>query len=562
MKNKNNSKNPDWFEKFKKTEEYEMFAKNPVAYFSAEYGLESSLPTYAGGLGILAGDFVREVGMQDFPLVSVGLMYKKAQGILSLKETEKNSQLKVVLGEDGEEVVVELPLENRTVKIRALQWQEGNAKVYLLDTDMEANDEMDRNITKNLYDEDRDMRLKQEIVLGIGGFRFLARLGHHPSVYHLNEGHSAFLALELVRHEMDHQKVDFHAACQFAKRHVIFTNHTLVLAGQERFSKEKVEQLIDPCAKEICINSADIAELGAEEGIPNSFSMTKLSFNLSSKSNAVSKIHLEKADLLWPNQMTDYITNGIFIDRWDKIKEFPSQDIWTTHLNNKRILLNLIKEQIGQAWEETDLIFVWARRLVEYKQPLLFLDNLERLTEIIANSKVKIRIIFSGPTSEIENKYITAIKEIIEKKLISNVIFVPNYSIHLAEILTAGADIWLNTPVVGREACGTSGMKAGLNGVLALSTRDGWIAEVDEEEIGWIADEKVPGAEIFHILEKKIIPLYNKHLNNVVDSEWTERMNRARNLVLEQFSTTRTLKEYVEKLYIPVLQQKHTRKTE
>jgi len=460
----NNDNYSNWFLEFKKTEEYKAFAKNPVAYFCAEYALDSSLPTYAGGLGILAGDYVREAAMRGFPLLSVGLRYQKAQSVLSSKKQEAKNKLKTVIDKNNQEIIVSVPIGKRIVKAKAWLWEEDEAKVFLLDTDITENDPKDREISKCLYDENRDNRLKQEILLGLGGFRLLALLGYHASVYHLNEGHSAFLTLELVRHEMKHQRVNFRDACEFAKKHIIFTNHTLVPAGQEVFSSDKISSFIELCAEEICLNNKDITTLGAWESDSNIFSMTTLSFKLSTKSNAVSKLHAEKSKKIWPNQIIDFITNGINVKKWDKIVDTSIKNIWERHLENKRKLLTLVKEEVGEIWNETDLIFVWARRLVEYKQPLLFLDNIEKIIEISRNSPVPIRIIFSGPTGGNESPLVATIKKIIEEKLKGIAIFVPNYSTEIAEILTAGADVWLNTPLVGFEACGTSGMKAGLNG--------------------------------------------------------------------------------------------------
>ncbi|HEY4503169.1 MAG TPA: alpha-glucan family phosphorylase [Candidatus Paceibacterota bacterium] len=550
----------DWFINFKKSDGYQTFVKNPVAYFSAEYALDSAMPTYAGGLGVLAGDYVREVAMQEFPLVAVGLFYKKAQSILSLEGNNSENKLKIVKDKNNQELIVFIPMDHRVLKAKAWQWEDNGTKVYLLDTDIEENDPQDRLITNKLYDEDRDVRLKQEILLGIGGFRLLAGLGYHASVYHLNEGHSAFLALELVRHEMEHQKVDFKTACDFAQKHIIFTNHTLVPAGQEQFTNEKVGLLIDPCAKEICINSSDIVKLGSFEDDSSTFSMTTLSFKLSEKSNGVSKFHTQKAKEIWPNQKMENITNGIFIKRWDKLGGLGKGDIWEKHLENKIKLLDMVKEKTGDVWSSTDLIFVWARRLVEYKQPLLFFDNVDKLVEISKNSSVPIRVIFSGPTGEVENPFVKEIKKIIEDKLKGTAIFIPNYSLDVAEVLTAGADVWLNTPMAGTEACGTSGMKAALNGALALSTNDGWIHEVAEEDVGWVLKNEQNGEEIMRIIENEIIPVYLEHLKNPIDSIWAGRMERARNLIQNNFSTSRTLQGYIEKLYIPTLKQKHTHK--
>jgi starch phosphorylase len=557
-----NTKDGEWFEEFKKTESYQAFVKHPVAYFSAEYALDSALPTYAGGLGILAGDFIREVAKQEFPLIAVGLFYQKAQNILALKENGNIHKIKTVLDESGADLIVTVPIEHRVVKIRARLWEEGKAKVYLLDTDIDENDPMDRDISKSLYDENRDLRLKQEILLGIGGFRLLAKLGYHASVYHLNEGHSAFLSLELVRHEMEHQKVNFQKACEYAKKHIIFTNHTLVPAGQERFATEKVKSFTGLCAEEICLNPKDIVGLGTTEESPEIFSMTTLSFNLSTKANAVSKIHMRKSHELWPEHNIENVTNGIFIPRWDKVGVGSGINLYEKHLENKKTLLKFIKDKTGECWSEGDLVIAWARRLVEYKQPLLIFNNIEKICEIIKNSPVPIRIIFSGPTGNIENRFATEIKKLAETKLKGNLVFIENYSTEVSERLTAGADIWLNTPIEGTEACGTSGMKAGLNGALALSTNDGWINEVHGDDIGWVVTESKNNEEVLATLAQKVIPLYQDHLQNKESSDWTQKMMKARNLILEDFSTTRALREYIEKLYIPTLAQKHKHKIE
>ncbi len=547
----------NWFSEFKKSDEYEIFVKNPVAYFCAEYALDSTLPTYAGGLGILAGDFVREAAMENFPLVAIGLYYKKAQSALSAVENGNQKKLKKVIDKDGEEIMVSMPLADRIVSIKAWQWDENGAKVYLLDTDIPENDSEDRKITEQLYDENRDIRLKQEIVLGIGGFRLLARLGYHASVYHMNEGHSAFLALELVRHEMEHQRASFENACQYAQKHILFTNHTLIPAGQEQFLAEKVGLFMGQYAEEMGLEGVDIAQLGSVEYDSNLLSMTILSFNLSAKSNTVSKLHMEKARQIWPNQTMENVTNGIFITRWDKLGDVSKESVWKKHLQNKRRLLSLVKEKSGEVWSETDLIFAWGRRLVDYKQPLLLLDNTERLLEILKNSPVPIRIIFSGPTGENNSPFVEKIKKIAEEKLKGAAIFIPNYNTDIAETLVAGADVWLNTPLIGSEACGTSGMKAALNGVLNLSTNDGWVHEVNGKDIGWVVNESQNGEEIRALIEKNIIPLYVGHLKNSEHSEWVEKMITARNLILQNFSTSRALKEYIEKLYIPTLKNKH-----
>lgn len=559
MQNENKYQS-NYFEQFKKTTAYETFKKAPVAYFCAEYALESGFPTYAGGLGILSGDYIRETAKQEFPMVAVGIKYQNGQSLPPKESRGSKTILNRVVDKDGKDVIVSIAIEHREVHMKAWHWMDGGAEVYLLDTDIEENNEQDRSITKNLYDMDRDIRLKQEIVLGIGGFRLLAALGYHASVYHLNEGHSAFLALELIRHEMDHQKVNFQEACEYAKKHILFTNHTLALAGQEKFAPEKVAQFIEMCTKDICLDGRVIAELGLPASDVNIFSMTTFSFRLSSKANTVSKIHYDNAQLVWPGQVMENVTNGIFIDRWDKVNS--SVAIVSAHLENKRKLLNFVKERIGQVWNESDLIFVWARRLVEYKQPLFLFSNIEKLVEISKNSPMPIRIIFAGPNVPNDNHFQENLEKIFSEKLPGSAVFIDEYNVGLSQILTSGADIWLNTPIIGTEACGTSGMKAALNGVLSLSTSDGWVNEVNHEDVGWVTHDSSSSQDMLGLIQNKIIPTYAEHLKNPENSIWSEKMVRARKLILDKFSTSRMLQEYIEKLYLPILAQKHKHRVE
>jgi glucan phosphorylase len=512
----------------------------------------------------LASDHIREAARQGFPLVAVGLFYQKAQSILSPEDDPPAEKLKILKDESGQDLTVTLPFEGRTVYVRAWVWQEmesaDSARAYLLDTDFEKNDPRDRKITEELYNEDRDLRLKQEILLGIGGFRLLERLGHHPAVYHLNEGHSAFLALELVRHEMEHQRVGFSKAVEYAKRHVVFTNHTLVPAGQEQFSSAHVAELIEHCALEICLSNESIIKLGAVPENPENFSMTLMSFRLSDYSNSVSKLHLTKAREIWPEYKMENVTNGIFLPRWDKLGQVDQEKIWSQHLENKKSLFDLVKKQTQINWGETDLVLAWGRRMVSYKQPLLILDDLEKIERILKNSPVPVRIVFSGPTGKNDNPFIDQIKKTAEERFPGSMVFLPNYSTKVAKVLAAGADVWLNTPAVGNEACGTSGMKAALNGALNLSTNDGWVAEVEAEDIGWVVENSQNGNELREKLEKEIIPLYQEHLKSPENSAWAKKMERARETIARDFSATRMLREYIENLYIPAIQNKHERK--
>jgi glucan phosphorylase len=548
-----------WVSKFKALDDYQTLKEKPIAYFSAEYALSPTLPIYAGGLGILAGDIVKEAAENDLPMVFVGLLYKKGQNDIITDNTESNKEIHLVSNSDVP-VKVSIPISNREVFFQVWHWSEGGANVYLLDTDVKENTPEDRLITEQLYVEDRDLRLKQEILLGIGGFRFLRHLlGLHPSVYHLNEGHSAFLALELVHHEMVHQKTDFATACTYAKNHVLFTNHTLVAAGQEIFGVESVSNALEEYAKEISVPIADILAMGVFED-PKLFSMTMFSFRFSSKSNSVSMIHGKKALEVWPDYKMENVTNGIFIPRWDRVLD--TQKIWERHQENKRKLLQYIKDKSGEVWSENTLLFGWGRRMVPYKQPLAFLEEIERLIELAKDNQRPFRVVFSGPTNDNHyNELVVRLRSTISDNLKGVAVFLPHYNLELASLMNSGCDIWLNTPIIGREACGTSGMKAALNGVLPLSTEDGWVAEANLDNCGWVIknDENL-SRNLLDITEKQILPMYYEHFSNIEDSTWLKYMKNSRILIEQQFSTFRALQEYTENFYLPILHKKHVHK--
>lgn len=558
-----NMNDKDWLSHFKETAEYQQFLQRPIAYFCAEYALDSTLPTYAGGLGVLAGDFVREASVQNFPILAVGLRYRHAQSSLvspDVSATEKNASeertLTLVKNQAGHPLIVSVPIGERIVSAVAWEWQDNGARVYLLDCDIVENDSRDRGITDTLYTNNRTERLRQEILLGIGGYELLKALGHTPSGYHLNEGHSAFLACALMRHEMERQRVDFNTAYHYARKHILFTNHTLVLEGQEQFNPALVREQISRYVREMGIACEDVIRLGMTDS-SLLFSMTTFAFRLSTRANAVSALHASKATLLWSDHPMETVTNGIHTLRWDKIKN--ENMLWHDHQENKMKLLKRIFEMTGQTWNKDTLLFGWARRLVEYKQPLVLFSDIEKLRAIASDPKQPLCIVYSGPTgTDVEsNPYARELKKIMSVSLAGTFVFLPNYNTTLAEELVAGCDVWLNTPMVGKEACGTSGMKAALNGVLPLSTRDGWIAEADMADCGWVIDEPDSTRKLLDTAKEKIIPLYYEHLKNPLHSEWYSRMASSRKLILERFTMLRVLREYIEKLYIPVVSQKH-----
>lgn len=565
------NKNIKWFEDFKKSQEYHGFSKEPVAYFCAEFALENNMPTYLGGLGVLSGDYVKEASDRNFPIVGVGLFYSESHRSNENSPGENDGTgkeinpcengLSLVVDDKQNRVLISLPIQDRIVHAQARKWTKGNVTVYLLDTNILENEQNDRQITARLYIPNKEIRIKQEMVLGIGGSRLLQALGIPPSVYHLNEGHSAFLALELTRYEMEKRNVDFAKACAFASQHIAFTNHTLVQAGNEIFSKDLVSAMMYKYAEELRVPISEILLLGSIQD-SSLFSMTTLSLRFASRINGVSALHTKKASEIFSFYKTENVTNGIYIKDWDSTKTENKNAIWEKHQENKKNLLEVIKNKSGEDWSENILLIGWARRFVPYKRPLAILENILELKKMAETKGREIKIVFAGHTSEGDEegeKILKEVRRIINEELKGVSVFLSNYNLELAKFLTSGCDIWLNTPVVGSEACGTSGMKASLNGALPLTTKDGWVDEVDLSSTGWILEDTNINKSILNILDKNVIPMYYKHLENPSDSasEWLARMEKARELILEKFSMTRALREYIENIYLPISKQKH-----
>ncbi len=558
-------KNNNWFSTFRTSANFEYLKKHPVAYFCAEYALTSDIETYAGGLGILAGDMVREAAAQHIPLVAVGLYYHDGYETLHpvdergyidephVHPLPEHLGLTPVLDGEGGRLIISVPIQERSVKAQVWSWQVGNVTVYLLDTNVNENEVLDRKITDHLYVADKETRLKQEIVLGIGGYRLLQVLDIHPSVYHLNEGHSAMLSLEILHEQMKKHTVSFQEAKPYARERIVFTNHTLVISGNDVFNSDLVSLLLSGYVREAGIPMNEILDLGIVRG-SSEFSMTMMSLRMAGKMNAVSKLHAKKAKELWPDYQMVPITNGIHLPTWNAISD--EEHIWQSHQANKRELLQKIQLYSGKTWHEDDLLIGWARRLVSYKRPMALFDDIEKLVEIATNKKRPVRIIIAErlhPSDHEGAKMLEQIRGIIEKHLKDTAVYLPDYDMKLAQMLVAGCDIWLNTPIVGFEACGTSGMKAALNGALPCSTKDGWVHEIDLYKVGWPLDNDAITASIMGILEHDIVPLYYDRDNSNIPQNWVENMSNARKLIQDQFSASRMLQEYIEQLYQPLL---------
>jgi len=545
----------DWFSAQQSKAQFQRFQERPIAYFCAEYALGQTIPTYSGGLGILAGDVVREAADQKFPFVAIGLYYHEGYvRDLSVRTTPESVGLTPVVNKKGERLSISVPIQDHDVVVQAWEFRQGENSVYMLDTDVEENTVDDRRITDYLYTGDKEVRLKQEIILGIGGLRLLEALNIHPSVYHLNEGHSAMLMFELIRHEMEERKLSFGEAKQFAKRRVVFTNHTLMTAGYEVYSSDLVSLLLSKYAQQINIPISELIKLGLVQE-SSMFSMTMLLLRTAGIISAVSKLHAKKALEIWPDHPMVGITNGVHTKTWDKIGTDVSEPgtFWPRHQERKMKLLAYIKDKLGVEWDKDELLIGWARRFATYKRPLAVLDDVERFKKIAQNSDKPVRLVVGGAPHLDDGDGLAMFEKfnlLVEGELAGSVVYMPKYTMDVAKMLESGCDVWLNTPIVGFEACGTSGMKAAMNGVLVFSTKDGWVDEIELSKVGWCIDSDNATESILDILEHDIAPMYYDRDSSGVPKLWEKRMRNARAIVMDRFCTTRMLQEYVEMLYL------------
>lgn len=533
----------------------------PIAYFCAEYALSDKLQIYAGGLGVLAGDYVREAGDSGLPLVAVGLYYSEGfvhkelspEGrIVYLHEGCSPEEVGLYLAKDerGEEVKISIPIGQSIVWVRVWVYEYKSVKVYLLDTKVAENSAEDQHITDTLYITDKEVRFKQEMVLGIGGLRALLAMGVHPAFYHLNEGHSGLLIYELIHHEMQEHSLSFEEARAKARERILFTNHTLVAAGNDVFSNDLAALMLAKYSQEIAIPVKQLVDLGLVQQ-SSSFSMTMLAMRAAGKINAVSKLHGEKAKEIWTDHPMTYVTNGIHLPTWDKVGD---KDMWAQHRENKRALLKEISERTGTVWEDRALLLGWGRRMASYKRPLAIVERLKQFGEMARDANRPVHVIFAGishPADQDGQKLLEELQYRLVSDLKGVAVYMPHYNLELSSLMTAGCDVWINTPVVGFEACGTSGMKAALNGDLPFSTRDGWMAEVEMYGLGWGLPDNDLTEKMIEILNNDIVPLYYDQNEKGVPEKWVAMMQNARELIKNEFSMTRAMKQYLE-LIVPL----------
>ena len=602
-----------------------------IAYFSAEYGLHHSLPFYAGGLGFLAGDYIKECSDLGLPLVAVGFMYPEGYFYQRIREDGWQENVGETLDRDtasisraqnkaGEQIVVKVPLIDPPIYVAVWKIAVGRVSLYLMDTDIEINDPWNRKISERLYTGDLEQRLRQEIVLGIGGSRVLETMGIKHFVLHLNEGHPAFALLERIRCLVK-RGMSYEEAAHQVRSTSVFTTHTPVTAGHDVFPFHLMEKYFQAYWPALGLDHDGFLQLGMHPEKPDAgFNMTVFAIRMSRYLNAVSKKHMEVSrrmwQCLWPDLSEDrvpidYVTNGVHVHTWiepkiellfnkylghdwledhDKpfiwelIEEIPDDELWKTHYWLKIKLIDAIRERSRKRWandrvspsivlaggtllDPSILTIGFARRFVSYKRPDLILYDLDRLKKLLNDRWRPIQIIFAGKAHPADDRGKRIIQKIFnaarDPEFGGRIAFVEDYGERLAQYMVHGVDVWLNNPLPPMEACGTSGMKAALNGVPHLSLMDGWWIEGFNGKNGWsFGSEEVneerdqaDSEELYRVLEENIIPLYYGGSNHGISSGWIRVMKESMKSNGHRFSARRMVKEYARKFYAGALKE-------
>jgi starch phosphorylase len=574
-----------------------------VAYFSAEFGLDESLPVYSGGLGILAGDHLKAASELGVPLVGVGLFYRRGYFRQRLdgddRQTERyprNDTSRLPLDLCPMAPVVELADENGAlVPVRLGVWraQIGRISLYLLDTKIEGNPEWARDVTDVLYGGGRENRLRQELVLGVGGVRVLRRLGLAPTVFHMNEGHSAFFQLERLRELVEEDGLEPDEALERLRASTVFTTHTPVPAGNEVFDPELVRRNVAGLVERCGLEWDAFAALGSVGADDAGFGLTPFALRTARYANGVSELHGEVSremwQPLWPDRSVEdipitSITNGVHQRTWlsreleellgdtdpqfDRAREVPAEALWAAHRTAKQRLLEFMATTRGAAELDPDVLTIgFARRFATYKRANLLLSRPERLAALLADADRPVQILFAGkahPADEAGKDLIEQVVEFArEPAAAARVVFLEDYEITLARRLVQGVDVWLNTPRRPLEASGTSGMKAALNGVLNCSILDGWWAEAYSPAYGFAIDggaavdasdaeqDEADAEALFAVLEQQVLPAYYERGADGLPERWIAMMRDSIAELGPRFGTARMVAEYVERLYLP-----------
>lgn len=618
-----------WFEK-----EYPQHREDVIAYFSAEFGLHESHPIYSGGLGLLAGDHCKSASDLGLPFVGVGLLYK--HGYFSQKINAAGKQeaeypslnffelpITPVNCPAGTHLTVSVELPGRPVYAQVWKAKIGKVNLYLLDTDTPRNAKEDRGLTGSLYGGDRETRIAQEMLLGIGGVRALRALGIVPRAWHINEGHAAFLIVERIR-ELAQEGVPFGTAREAVRASTIFTTHTPVPAGHDLFNEETVIKFFSPVVEQLGIDHKTFKEM-AWDVERSGFNMTLLALRHSCFANGVSRLHGMVAKKMFrsnypglhPEEIpVTSITNGVHTETWmawelrdliyrylrkgwvayryqinptqiwDRIDQIPDEELWKVHRFLKEKMILFIRSSLRQQlrrnrqpvkfilevdeYLDPDILTIgFARRFATYKRAVLLLRDRERLDKMVNHPDRPVRFIFSGkahPADLAGQEMIRMIYELANcPQFRGKIMLVENYDIHVSRHLLQGVDAWLSTPRRPMEASGTSGMKAALNGLINISTLDGWWAEAYDEDNGFAvgsetdySDEELQDRDdcysLFNVLEEEVIPMYYKRESGLPRG-WLKMVKNSFKTIAPVFNTNRMVAEYTNRFYVPAVQR-------
>lgn len=605
-----------------------------IAYFSMEYGIVECMPIYGGGLGVLSGDHLKAASDGGVPLVAVGLLYQKGYLQQSLNPDGWQQErypvndfytlpVRPARNELGQDLLVDVKLPTGTVFIKVWCIHVGRVKLYLLDTNIPENEHAEhREITAQLYGGDTVTRIRQEIVLGIGGLRALHRLNLKPTVWHMNEGHSAFLGIERMRLLIEEQGLTFDEAFEACRSNNVFTTHTSVPAGIDIFDPGLLYEYFGDYCRESGISFDKFLALGRfrPENHQEPFSMAITAIKTSAFRNAVSCLHRQVSQEMWQELWPKLpvwevpvtsVTNGIHLFTWlngdlallydqylqpdwrerysdpriwDLVEDIPNQELWEAHRRRKRNLVAFVRERVvaaamarkasaaeqrrlSEVLEPDTLTIGFARRFATYKRATLLFRDVERLKRLLADKERPVQIVIAGKAHPKDLPGKTLIREIVQLSRIpeisKHIIFVEDYGIEVARELIQGVDLWLNNPRRGEEACGTSGMKAGINGILNLSILDGWFDEAYEISGGWAIGDREPYSDdqdeihvraIYSILENEIVPMYYQDREEGVPMDWMRRVKQSLMHLSPQFNSLRMVGEYMSQLYEPAHQ--------
>jgi starch phosphorylase len=600
-----------------------MDMAGPVAYFSMEFGIHESLGIYSGGLGVLAGDHCKAASDLGVPLVGVGLLYRSgyfrqtvdADGFQQHTYPDYDfARLPVlpVQAAGGGLLTVPIDLPGRVVHAGVWKVQVGLVPVLMLDTDIPLNDPADRPITGTLYVRGREMRVCQEIVLGFGGVRALRALGIHPTVWHMNEGHVAFLTLERARERV--QMGDSLAeALEAVKRTTVFTTHTPVPAGNETFDRKLVRKYLEPWIRDVGCEPEEALALGADNG---NFNMTAFSIRLAASTNGVSALHGQVSSAMWRHLFPGggenpvaYVTNGVHTaswvgpemrafyaqhvdpaweqrllesEAWQKVRETPDAALWSAHRSQKERLIRFVRErvriqsarhglspdelrQVEALLDPHALTLGFARRFATYKRAFLIMSDLDRLRAIVSDPERPVQFLFAGkahPADREGQEVVRRLFSLTHDEFRGKLVFLEDYDIEVGRALVQGCDVWLNTPRRPQEASGTSGQKVPVNGGINLSVLDGWWAEGFRGDNGWAigdgsinadtaAQDRADAEVLYRLLQEEVVPRFFVRDEAGLPREWIRTMKASIESVVAPFSAHRMVRDYVVGSYLP-----------